>query len=117
MRIFTYDWERALAFYRDTAGFEVTFANPGFGWAQLRAGGAFIGLERCSLDDPESEDLVGRFVGASLEVDDIHATYQALANNGVEFVSPPKAQDWGGILAHFKDPDGNVLPLLNKVTP
>lgn len=82
------------------------------GWAQFDLGAAYIGLERCSPDDAESRDLVGRFVGISIEVEDIQGTYEALVEKGVEFIAPPAKQPWGGTLAHFKDPDGNTLTLL-----
>ncbi len=31
-----------------------------------------------------------------------------------EFTMPPTKQPWGGVLAHLKDPDGNVLTLLGQ---
>ena len=114
-RIFTCQWEEALAFYRDKVGLEVAFENAQFGWAQLDVGGAFIGLERCDQNDRESRSLVGRFTGISLEADDIHETYRTLSDRGVIFTSPPEVQEWGGTLAHFSDPDGNVITLLDKV--
>ena len=49
-----------------------------------------------------------------LPVPGIHETYKELAKRGVEFDSPPTKQPWGGVLAHFRDPDGNVITLLGK---
>jgi uncharacterized glyoxalase superfamily protein PhnB len=57
---------------------------------------------------------VGRFVGVSLEVTDIDATYRTLVERGVQFDAPPERQAWGGTLAHLRDPDGNVLTLLES---
>ena len=37
-----------------------------------------------------------------------------LEGKGVRFVRPPKRQPWGGRLAHFSDPDGNVVTLLSN---
>jgi len=48
----------------------------------------------------------------SLRVDDLAATYVELRAKGVTFTAPPEKQPWGGSLAHFKDPDGNILTLL-----
>jgi predicted enzyme related to lactoylglutathione lyase len=31
---------------------------------------------------------------------------------GVHFTAPPEKQEWGGTLAHFEDPAGNVLTLV-----
>jgi predicted enzyme related to lactoylglutathione lyase len=82
------------------------------GWAEYDVGGPSLAVEQLDPEDPEGAALVGRFAGVSLEVADIHAAYADLLAKGVEFVSPPTLQPWGGTLAHFKDPDDNVLTLL-----
>ena len=113
VRIFTFKWGEAVEFYRDVLGFPLEFCGEEIGWAQFNLSGASIGLERC--DDPtdaESQALVGRFVGVSLEVENIDETYKQLVEKGVEFTSAPIKQGWGGTLAHFKDLDGNILTLL-----
>ena len=69
-------------------------------------------VDRDRPGDADGEALVGRFVGVSLRVDDIDATYQSLLAKGVPFAAPPEKQGWGGSLAHFRDPDGNELTLL-----
>lgn len=63
-------------------------------------------------EDEEGKKLIGRFVGISLQVDNIEAVYEELSKIGVEFTTPPTKQDWGGTLAHFKDPAGNIITLL-----
>jgi uncharacterized glyoxalase superfamily protein PhnB len=50
----------------------------------------------------------------SLQVPDVFTTYKALVERGVEFVAPPEKQPWGGVLAHLRDPDGNILTLLGN---
>ncbi len=112
VRIFSFKWEEALAFYRDVLAFPLAFADPELGWAQFQVGPAYLGLERCEPDDEEAQALVGRFVGTSIEVDNIQNVYNQLLEKGVVFTSAPTKQAWGGILAHFEDPDGNVLTLL-----
>ncbi|MEM9174193.1 MAG: VOC family protein [Myxococcota bacterium] len=112
VRIFTRDWERALAFYSETLGIPVHFADAAMGWAQLDVGGVFLAVEKLAHDDPEADDLVGRFLAVSLEVDDIESAHRTLVERGVRFVEPPTEQPWGGVLAHLEDPDGNVLTLL-----
>ncbi len=62
--------------------------------------------------DGDDAHLVGRFVGASIEVDDIDKAYLELAGRGVAFEGPPEKQFWGGTLAHFKDRAGNILTLV-----
>ena len=50
-----------------------------------------------------------------LGVDDIHAETHRLAQAGVEFIRQPEQESWGGWVATFKDPDGNVLQMLQLV--
>lgn len=112
IRIFVREWDKACEFYRDTLGFAERFRNDEMGWAEFDLGGPCFGLQKVSPQDPEGQDLVGRFVGVSLQVEDIDAVYQELQDKGVHFKVPPEKHDWGGSLAHFTDPDGNVLTLL-----
>ena len=112
VRIFTKRWPQAVAFYRDTLGLELTFENETLGWAQFDVGGPSLAVERCDAQAPESEALVGRFVGVSIAVEDIVQTYQILSDRGVEFVAPPEKQPWGGTLVDFRDLDDNVITLL-----
>jgi lactoylglutathione lyase len=115
VRIFVTDWERAINFYSKTLGMAVTHRSIAWGWAQMATGEGQLALERVDPSDDEGRALVGRFVGVSLEVPDIFATYKILAERGVDFVGPPEKQPWGGVLAHLRDPDGNVLTLLGGV--
>lgn len=112
VRVFVTDWERALRFYTETLGIPVAFRSDELGWAQLATGEGQLALERTAPDDDEAQDLVGRFVGVSLEVADIDATYETLVGRGVSFLGPPAKQPWGGVLAHLRDPDGNVVTLI-----
>ena len=112
LRIFVTDWDRALRFYSETLGMRVEFAGSEMGWAELDTGEARLALERIDAGDEEARELVGRFVAVSLEVADIQERYKSLVAKGVEFLAPPEHQAWGGVLAHFRDPDGNVLTLL-----
>lgn len=114
VRIFSFKWEESLRFYEDAVDLPLFYINSDFGWAQFDLGGVYLGLEKCDPNDPESKDLVGRFVGASLQVENIEATYRSLSSKGVEFSAPPEKQPWGGTLAHFRDPDGNIITLLGS---
>jgi len=111
VRIFVDDFARARAFYGETLGLPVSWEMPEPGAAGFRAGPAELIVEVEPRDGPHPE-LVGRFVGVSLQVDDIHAVHRDLEARGVRFRSPPTKQSWGGTLAHFEDPAGNVLTLL-----
>jgi len=112
VRIFVNDWDAACAFYGESLALPERFRSDEMGWAEFEVGGASLGIERVEKGDEEGQALVGRFAGISLKVDDIDETYRSLTQRGVVFTEPPERQPWGGSLAHFKDPDGNVLTLL-----
>ena len=112
VRVFVHDWEQTLAFYTETLGMPVAFSSAEMGWAQLGTEGAQLAIERLDRDDPEAAGLVGRFVGVSLTVDDVGARHEALVSRGVRFLEPPAQQPWGAMMAHFEDPEGNVLTLI-----
>lgn len=117
VRIFVSDWNRAIRFYTETLGLPVSYRSDEYGWAELDTGAAKLALERVPPDDAEGQGHIGRFVGVSLRVADVDATYVALSKRGVEFPGIPREQAWGGILAHLRDPDGNILTLVARTDP
>ena len=50
-----------------------------------------------------------------LGVEDIHVETNRLSGFGVEFIRQPDQESWGGWVATFKDPDGNILQLLQLI--
>jgi lactoylglutathione lyase len=115
VRVFVTDWERAIRFYSQILEMAIVYQSDKMGWAQMAPGEGQLALERVDPSDLEGRALVGRFVGVSLQVPDIFATYKTLVARGVEFVAPPEKQPWGGVLAHLRDPDGNILTLLGNI--
>ena len=113
VRVFVSDLAGAAAFYRDQVGLEPERVAPEEGYALFRlAGGGELVLEEDAPDEETADGLAGRFVGVSLAVDDLDAAFDALSEEGVRFVGPPETQPWGGRLAHFHDPDDNILTLV-----
>ena len=111
-RVFVDDWDRACQFYGHTLDLPIKFKDASMGWAEFDVGGPSLVLERVVDDGVEGRSPAKRFLGISLQVDDISATYQKLQEKGVQFTAPPEKQYWGGTLAHFKDPEGSTLTLL-----
>ena len=50
----------------------------------------------------------------NLQTQDIHSDYQSLSRQGVQFIRLPEQEHWGGWVATFLDPDGNILQLLQQ---
>lgn len=111
VRVFVDDLDAARRFYLETLGLSETWRADAMG-----AFGASVGEPELIIELADAaareEGLLRRFVGVSLQVDDIAATHADLVAKGVRFVSPPEQQPWGGSLAHFQDSAGNVLTLL-----
>ena len=82
-----------------------------FGTFWLVLGGCGSAVLAASFAGPAHGLGIG-FVGVSLAVPDIFGAHKALTDRGVEFIAPPEKQPWGGVLAHLRDPDGNVITLL-----
>ncbi|RDJ22907.1 VOC family protein [Bosea caraganae] len=112
-RVFVEDLKSARQFYHEVLGLSID-------WEDADAIGFDIGatliIEAVGDTDEGDEGgtLVGRFVGCSLAVNDIEASYRSLVEKGVTFSGPPERQHWGGVLAYFRDPYGNVLTLLGE---
>jgi predicted enzyme related to lactoylglutathione lyase len=101
-------FEMLVRFYRDTLGFPVRSERAdhvSFEWDGFRITlGVHDGLVGASGDPLR--------MMINLEVDDIEAASRHLIAAGVEFIRSPRAEPWGGRIATFSDPDGNVVQLL-----
>src|SRR5712691_11694430 len=67
---------RAIRFYAETLEMTIAYRSDEMGWAQMAPGEGQLALERVAPSDQEGRALVGRFVGVSLQVPDIFATYK-----------------------------------------
>ena len=106
VNVFVSDFNRALRFYQSSLGLKLNSSDEAFGYASFNAGPISFGIAQ--TDD---ESLLGRHTGVGFVVQDIDATYTSLLAEDVEFDMPPTKQPWGGTLALFKDPDGNIFYL------
>jgi predicted enzyme related to lactoylglutathione lyase len=111
LRVLVTDLPAAKRFYAQILGLKILweYGNKAIGFD---LGPVLIVEDVSSEEDRSERHLAGRFVGCSIEVDDIEATYSELVAKGVHFIAPPEKQEWGGTLAHFKDSAGNILTLV-----
>jgi predicted enzyme related to lactoylglutathione lyase len=103
------DLDRAIEFYRDAMGFEFVHAAPEFAFAEFKVGGMRFSLAGGSGGDGSHK--VGGNTGIGFVVDDLDAAHKELACKDVAFTMEPARQPWGGYMAMFADPDGNVFYL------
>ncbi|GAB4465785.1 MAG: hypothetical protein OHK0044_04890 [Burkholderiaceae bacterium] len=106
------DMPRAVAFYRDVLGMQPLDSNAW--WTSLECFGARIGLHWTGGDPvpPIAADTHGARHGATLTLrsTDLDADLDYLARCGVTILGRSD-HPWGR-LAAIRDPDGNVLKLM-----
>jgi catechol 2,3-dioxygenase-like lactoylglutathione lyase family enzyme len=105
------DLDRAVRFYTETLGLELTERSGGH-WAAVRAPGLTIGLHpggapapRPAAPDGPASPTIG------LEVADLPAAVTALTARGVRFARRGEGAE---ALAFFSDPDGHGLYLRGR---
>ena len=109
------DFEKGVAFYRDTLGLPLLFSAPPQ-MAFFNCGGV-----RLLVGVLPAGQLAQRGSAIYFQVPDIHVVFSSLKEKGVLFKIEPhvvnrtaKSELW---LAEFTDPDGNQLALMSEVAP
>jgi len=99
------DLERAVDFYERVLGLSKKYQFSTY--AGFDCGGVEIGL---APGPPAGEQEGAPCV--DFLVRDVDAAYRTLRERGVRFLKEPHDTPWGGRIALFADPDGNVLQLV-----
>jgi catechol 2,3-dioxygenase-like lactoylglutathione lyase family enzyme len=113
------DFERSLAFYRDTLGLgvEALYEEPPY--ATLVAAGGRLSLaeqghpaeDRPGVTMTTPADASRANVVIVLEVEDARAVYGELAGKGTRFLAEPYEPPWGGCRFFCVDPDGYLVEI------
>ncbi len=111
VNLYVTDLARSVEFFEKTLGLELQFSDANFGYASVNAGPVRMGLAQVDPADEESRALVGRQTGLGFGVSDLKAAHADLEAKGVPFPMKPSKQPWGGFMALFADPDGNLFYL------
>ncbi|RLG43649.1 MAG: hypothetical protein DRN92_09105 [Thermoproteota archaeon] len=99
------DLERAVDFYERVLGLSKKYQFSTY--AGFDCGGVEIGLiPGTPAGEQEGAPCVDFLVR------DVDAAYRTLRERGVRFLKKPHDTPWGGRIALFADPDGNVLQLV-----
>lgn len=106
--LWTDDLERMFRFYQDTLRLPLHSRHDDFVAFQLGEIRFNIGMHG-DIRGPSKDPYR---IMPHLGVEDIHREHQRLVQEGVEFIRPPEQEHWGGWIATFKDPDGNILQML-----
>ena len=109
-RIFVTNLERAARFYGDTLG--LSQSGQSSDTVVFTLENMDLIIEAADPTDPEGAEMIGCFTALSFAVKDCQTTVGALTGKGAQFLASAQKQPWGGVTAHFLDPDGNVLTLV-----
>ena len=105
-----HDFERGVAFFRDVVGLELQFSDPSFHYARFDGGTVSFAVASGGGAAP-AEPLPDRLSGIGFVVDDVDAAFREMKARGARFTMEPSKQPWGGYMAMFADPEGNVFYL------
>ncbi len=110
--VWTDDIGRLLPFYRDLLGLKPEFESDEFVAFGSPTGGSRLALGRHSEVSGPTKDPFRMML--NLSVDDCQAEYERLSGQGVEFLREPSVENDNMIMATLKDPDGNILQLMQQ---
>ncbi len=109
------DLNKAKDFFTEVVGLKVLNVSEGFGWAELGGenGGAVVGLAE---ESPMMEGIVaGGNAVITLTVNDADKMAEDLEKKGVELVGEMMEVPGHVKLQMFKDQDGNLLQIVEKL--
>ncbi|HEV2528135.1 MAG TPA: VOC family protein [Thermomicrobiales bacterium] len=112
------DYDRALAFYTDTLGWEKRDDMP-MGeerWLTVAIPGTQTALA-LGRGDMAGALTPGGNTGITVVTDDIDGDVERMTAAGVQFTGPIETMPWGDRAAFFQDPDGNVFFLIHGSAP
>ena len=110
-QVFVTDFERALAFYRDTLGFDVvwTYGEPPFYGEVAREGAAFN--LRYVHETPFVQRIrdTEQLLSVAIRVTDAKALFLEYQEAGVDFQERLQSKPWRADEFVVRDPDGNLI--------
>ena len=117
-RLLVADYQECFHFYRDVLGFEVGWGDEGSNYADLETGNATLALfgreamaDAVGVTEKPSTTSGQDEVALIFRVESVDETYQALRETIVFETEPHDRPDWGIRVAHFRDPDGNLIEI------
>ncbi|MGR9050624.1 VOC family protein [Halobacillus faecis] len=121
VRLLVDDYQKCFYFYRDTLGFEVTWGDENSNYADFAFQGVTLGVfQRKQMVEALGDVYTERGTrddraALILKVDDVIESYQEWKDKVTFITEPVEQKDWGIKVAHFRDPDGNLLEIYESI--
>lgn len=104
------DYEKSLAFYRDTLSLKVNSQDTQY--TDFKLGDTLLAIfqkDEATTMFPKSHMTTGGGCVIAFPVADVATACEELKAKGITIFEGPKKMPWGQTVAYFKDPDGNIL--------
>jgi lactoylglutathione lyase len=123
IRLVVKDFKKSVIFYRDMLEFTVRWYEEDMEYALFDIGETKIELlSRKAMAEVLGEANIPIEGGTSSNfildfgVEDVDVSYNRLRKKGIEFITEPfDRKEWGARVAHFRDPDGNLIEIYKMI--
>lgn len=128
VRLLVKDFDNCFKFYSEKVGLTVTWGKPGGDYASFD-----IGLETNKMGlSIFKTDLMAKALGnigmqlpvncrekvvIVIQVDNVDKVFKRLSDNGIDFINKPiDIAGWGSRVAHFRDPEDNLIEIYSELS-
>ena len=124
IRLLVVDFDTCFKFYKNTLGLHCSYGNPGGNFASfdigMPGGLCIFKAELMNGALAKNTKTIAKNTNDKfaiiIEVDDVDKTTEDLKKKKIKFVSEPKDMTvWGIRVAHFRDPEDNLIELYSNL--
>lgn len=124
IRLLVNDFDKCFTFYNDMLGLECSWGKPGESYASFNIGipsglalfKAELMSEAIDNSAAAKNEILQDKSAIIIEVENVNETFENLKGKCVVFLTEPKDMPaWGIRIAHFRDPENNLIELFSTL--